>query len=140
MTCCGTCGTSLPPAKPGRQRKWCSERCRKEQYAKACSDCGTRIDGTSPGKSTGRCHPCASKAQDHSQRPDVVKAREIRERIVTMWADGDKISEMARKLQINPDSLGVTMVNMRRYGYDLPYRRTDEQRERMRLGREAAAS
>ena len=139
MTCCGTCGTPLPPIKHGA-RKWCSERCRKEQYAKACSDCGTRIDGTTPGKSKGRCHSCASKAKNYSQRPQSVTARERGARIVAMWGNGDTMGEIARALQTTSGSLGVAMVRMRQDGYDLPYRRTDEQRERMRLAREAAAT
>lgn len=141
MSCCGTCGTSLlPPSKPGPPRKWCSERCRKEQYAKACSGCGTRISGCDPGKSKGRCVSCSEKAQDYSKRPQSVTARERRDRIVVMWANGDKISQMAREMQISPTGMGELMIRMRRAGYDLPYRRTDQQRENMRLGREAVAA
>lgn len=47
------CGAYIPPREPGtggRQRMWCSDRCRKVQYGKDCRNCGKRTDGSN-GKS-----------------------------------------------------------------------------------------
>src|ERR1044072_550897 len=59
MTCQG-CGSELPPNKaPGRPRKWCSERCRKAQYAGTCDTCGGATNGTTPSRGVPtRCATC----------------------------------------------------------------------------------
>lgn len=57
---CHGCGTTLPPSKGPRAKKWCSERCRKAQYAGACIDCGGATDGSNgrgPNASV-RCRAC----------------------------------------------------------------------------------
>jgi hypothetical protein len=63
MSVCQHCGIPLQPSGGNRPRKWCSERCRKRQYDRACSDCGTRIEGCNPGRTKGRCMPCSGKAR-----------------------------------------------------------------------------
>ena len=62
---CQGCGAGLPePKKPGPPRKWCSERCRKSQYAGQCVDCGRLTNGyDGPGKASERCVPCAQAKQ-----------------------------------------------------------------------------
>lgn len=61
---CHGCGATLAPNKaPGRQRKWCSDRCRKVTlYSRSCVDCGVTIN--TDGRVTNanqRCVPCAAK-------------------------------------------------------------------------------
>lgn len=60
MTGCAGCGEPLPVQGRGRQRKWCSERCRKyTSYGGACVDCGARTNGNNgPGKASVRCRSC----------------------------------------------------------------------------------
>jgi hypothetical protein len=61
MSLCVGCDTPLPlePRRPGRRRKWCSDRCRKGQYAGECVDCGAPTNGhDGPGKASTRCAPC----------------------------------------------------------------------------------
>lgn len=69
---CETCGGPLPPPKraSGRRRRFCSERCRKAQYAVPCTDCGGPVDGTTPSmlSATPRCVPCRRKWQHDSRR------------------------------------------------------------------------
>lgn len=64
---CKGCGTALPPKTwQGRDRVWCSERCRKRQYDLTCVECGGRVDGTTPGKIPNLDEPvCASCAAGH---------------------------------------------------------------------------
>lgn len=62
---CQGCSSSLPPNKaPGRERKWCSDRCRKDHlYVRHCLDCGAKLngsDGNGPNASV-RCAQCAPK-------------------------------------------------------------------------------
>lgn len=63
MSVCQGCGTQLPPKTGrGRDRKWCSEKCRKSSYDVECVDCGTRVDGTTPSRFPAdgpRCGACA---------------------------------------------------------------------------------
>jgi transposase len=66
------------------------------------------------------------------------KCREIAEHarrscIQDMWLDGHTMSEIADALGTTLESLGVTMVRMRKQGWDLPYR------YRMENGKRVAA-
>lgn len=66
---CAVCGSEFEwVVKASRPRKYCSERCRKSQYDKACSDCGARIDGTTPGGASGRCRVCAGAERSRRAR------------------------------------------------------------------------
>ncbi len=62
MKCAG-CTAELPPNKaPGPPRKWCSERCRKSQYAGRCVDCGKATNGSDGRgrRAPTRCQDCSS--------------------------------------------------------------------------------
>lgn len=69
---CEGCGAELPPPKraAGRQRKWCSNRCRRVTlYAGSCVDCGNRTDGSEgPGKAAQRCLECSSRHLHENRR------------------------------------------------------------------------
>jgi hypothetical protein len=57
---CKGCGEPLAPKTwQGRDRVWCSERCRKQQYGGTCIDCGAPTDGSNgrPG-APDRCFDC----------------------------------------------------------------------------------
>lgn len=62
---CQGCGTALPPQTwQGRARIWCSDKCRKTQYAGECIDCGKKLngsDGRGPNAAK-RCVQCAGIA------------------------------------------------------------------------------
>jgi DNA-directed RNA polymerase subunit RPC12/RpoP len=78
---CQGCGAKLVPNKgPGPQRKWCSDRCRKNTlYVRFCADCGARLnssDGHGPHAPV-RCPGCASRASGEARKvwtPDAVVA------------------------------------------------------------------
>jgi hypothetical protein len=60
-THCKGCGTELPPKTyKGRDRIWCSQRCRRLHYARKCIDCGgpCNVDGrtTHPNVRCAACH------------------------------------------------------------------------------------
>jgi hypothetical protein len=59
LTCHGCGDRFLWVVKRARVPKWCSERCRRNQYDKQCLYCGVRVSGTDPGRSLGRCTKCA---------------------------------------------------------------------------------
>lgn len=55
------CPNPLPPStRPAPDRKWCSESCRKSQYAAACVDCGAPTSGGEGRKADPRCGHCAN--------------------------------------------------------------------------------
>jgi hypothetical protein len=59
MMTCATCNGPLPAPRRGRPRKFCSERCRKAQYAGTCDTCGGPTDGTTPSRGVAtRCAEC----------------------------------------------------------------------------------
>lgn len=59
---CKGCGGPLPASRGGRPRKWCSDRCRKSQYAQPCVDCGGPTkDGSGGRVAEPRCVPCGNK-------------------------------------------------------------------------------
>lgn len=62
MSVCHGCDTELPPNRaPGRARKWCSERCRKQTlYARPCMDCGAPRTNGSDSAREPRCSACAA--------------------------------------------------------------------------------
>lgn len=54
-----TCRNALPLEQSrGRPKRWCSDRCRKTQYAGICVDCGGPTDGASRGGVAKRCRSC----------------------------------------------------------------------------------
>ena len=119
---CQGCGATGAEQVRGGPRKWCSEKCRKRQYDRACIDCGARTSGTDPGRHGGRCKPCGDAAIDYFARPGSVQARETRERIAAMWQDGQSMREICEALGYSKGHLGVAIWRMRQAGYDVPYR------------------
>lgn len=64
------CSNELPPNNgPGRKRVWCSDRCRRKQYAGTCVDCGALTNGhNGPGKASVRCVPCSNRVTGDERR------------------------------------------------------------------------
>lgn len=62
MSLCVGCDTPLPLeiGRPGKRRKWCSERCRKEAlYSGKCEQCGGKTNGSNgPGTAATVCMDC----------------------------------------------------------------------------------
>lgn len=65
---------------------------------------------------------CANATRDHSAFPQVVAARERRERVVVLWRDGLTMLEICEVIGWTRNSLGGEISRMRQAGYDLPYR------------------
>jgi hypothetical protein len=77
---CKGCGIELVIAAPNR--KWCSEQCRKSQYAHPCQDCGApRTNGSDPN--VRRCLACAAKASGEQRK---VWDRELLIMAIQDWA------------------------------------------------------
>jgi hypothetical protein len=122
---CKGCGVPLPPKTwQGLDRVWCSERCRREQYAGTCIDCGARTNGhDGPGKASTRCIPCANRhIRARGDRADMVRARAKRERIEAMWNQGMLLREIASEMGYSMGYLAAEMNTMRRAGYRVPHR------------------
>jgi hypothetical protein len=68
---CEGCGEVLPPPKrsSGRQRKWCTDRCRKQTlYSRPCIDCGAALNGSDGHKGATRCKPCAARVSGAARK------------------------------------------------------------------------
>lgn len=74
-----------------------------------CPICG----GPMARATRGRCSVCRANAE-HARKSC----------IQDMWHEGRTLAEIAAALDTTVDSLGVTMVRMRRQGWELPYRYT----------------
>lgn len=121
---CGNCGKRIVRrSKYGRPPKWCSDRCRKTAlYSGTCLDCGTRTEGIASGydKEILRCVPCA-QAENHRQV--IAAGKLMREEVAALWAEGKPVAEIGRVLGIKPNSMAARIVEYRREGVPLPYRR-----------------
>lgn len=63
---CESCGVLMTGVRGNR--KFCSERCRKDQYRGECVDCGGKTDGTASGakRPAIRCRVCAARYQSEN--------------------------------------------------------------------------
>lgn len=110
---CARCGHELL----GRQRKWCSDNCRKrafdsDQYRGTCEDCGARTTR----RSYHQCDGCrrAEAARGQLERRLVIAA---------MWGDGLTLPQIAETLETTVNTVGTQIAVMRTEGWELPYRR-----------------
>jgi hypothetical protein len=112
------CGRPIP-ANARSTRKWCSERCRKYDWARRnrrrCVDCGAL---TSTSRTT-RCWDCELRRRDvlRLERWAVIKA---------LWDAGLPMAKMAtfpETGRANANALGVELDRMKKAGVDLPVRR-----------------
>lgn len=127
-THCHGCGTELPPvSRAVHNRKWCSERCRKQTlYGGTCIDCGAPTggsDGRSPNASK-RCVPCGSR---YAAALSVERAAPKRQLIERLWAEGKTSREIAAIVGWGTSQPGTAICILRNRGYNLPHRRTPEQ-------------
>ncbi len=100
-------------------------RARKDSYAGVCVECGGWVSGHAGrnGRSL-RCTTCGSCLGGvRGGRTVAARALPRRERIAVLYRQGMPLAEIAREVGTTVDSLGVTLVRMRRAGWDLPYRR-----------------
>lgn len=116
------------------------QRARKDSYRGTCIDCGAPTNGSAgPSKAPQRCQSCNGKVTGAAATArGRAKAEPRRQRIVAMWHEGCTLREIADALGTTPESIGVTVVKLRREGWDLPYRRGPEQVQNIREGVRAA--
>lgn len=103
--CCG-CGAELP----GRQRKWCSERCRKLHYEDGCIDCGAPAWGN-------RCLSCSLELL-HKKQHIAMTLRRIA--ILEMRAEGMLNTEIATRLKTTLSAVDSDVYRMRADGVEVP--------------------
>lgn len=80
------CTNELEPNRaPGRERKWCSDKCRRAQYAQPCVDCGTLTKNGSDGRvPVPRCVACGTRKSGETRR---VWTRELLIGRIQEWAE-----------------------------------------------------
>lgn len=124
MSTCAGCGTSIPPSRGGPPRKWCSERCRKGQYAEPCERCGAPHGGRANRAGGQRpqryCHSCALIVSGETSRAKHLPRRELIERL---WREGDTARQICEKVGV--PYYKPAIAKWRERGYDLPHRRPD---------------
>jgi hypothetical protein len=129
---CKACWKRLvwrPRNGPGVQRERESQRAWKAAnpdrveamrlaYRGTCVDCGDPTRRST----TERCIPC-----------EIVRRQARFPEIMRRWEAGESIREIAAAMGTTKNSLGVTIVRMRKAGWELPYRYV------MREGKRVAA-
>ena len=119
MDVCQGCGAPIQQAATGGRRLWCSERCRKGQYAGRCIDCGAPTDGSAgPGKAALRCAACdalvsGARTKEHYRRQEETK----RQKVLALLAAGATDREIAQRLGTTPGTASNLIHRLRVYGY-----------------------
>jgi hypothetical protein len=134
---CRGCGVLIHKNWRGPDPKWCSERCRKEQYAGRCIDCGARTsgsDGHGPN-APKRCVACAVPiiAAERARRQRE-EAEPERQRLVARFNDGVTLSALADEFGCSLEAIKGRIFHLRSQGYDLPYRRSQVTIDAIREG------
>lgn len=130
---CKGCGSPLPTREnsSGRQRIWCSERCRKDHtYAGTCIDCGGPTDGTKSGKDR-EPERCISCQRDQNFERDA--------EIIDLWEQGLNGKAIAERLGLRyTHVLGIVKTWRNRHGVPIELHRLggnaeerEERRQRM---------
>lgn len=88
------------------ERKRQQDASYEQRMMHPCAGCGRPVS-----RCAERCRPCF-----------IEHVQEDRRRIVEMWAAGASMREIAAAIGTSKVSLGTTMAEMRRDGWDLPYR------------------
>lgn len=112
---CETCGGDIETR--GTRRRFCSERCRKAQYAGACEVCGAPTNGyNGPGKASRRC-------LEHAEPGLVQRERWLprKQLLADLWHRGLTIPEIAAEMETSHNVVRKLAERMRRQGWDLPY-------------------
>lgn len=108
---CPGCGADLT-GEHGR-RKWCSEACRKSQYAGACRDCGqATYGGRGRAAAAEQCDWCFRKRNDERNR-----------RLVEMWEGGATAKEIGEVLDMSESAVGTWIDRERGRGIPLSLHR-----------------
>lgn len=123
---CKGCGGPLPPQKKyaGRRRQWCSERCRKAQYAASCEECGGPTSGSEGRREHPLCTACAGRRGGEGMK---AKVKQRRDQMAAMYLAGATYGEMSAFLGWK--EVGGELIRMRAAGYDLPHRYKVRQRK-----------
>ena len=138
MTCQG-CGKPVARrSKMGRPPKWCSDRCRKDEYLEPCAKCGAPCNprSNSAGKHFKSC------AQDLSTQRNREIAAPKRKLIERLWSEGLPARQIAERAGWSTASPATTYIAaMRSRGYDLPVRNrgsSEANKQRHATARKAA--
>jgi hypothetical protein len=111
---------STPEQRVGKRAEQ-KRRWDRENTARLYDQCSC---GAQKLKRSEACQACSER-----------QAASVRQGIVEMWAAGMTWGEIGRELGWTKNHLSAEIGRMRRMGYDLPHRRTLEQRTRIREGR-----
>lgn len=86
VTVCETCAITFAVGPVGRMPRFCSDRCRKAQYARPCIDCGAAMNGSNGGgpNAPERCSVCNGRYQGARNR---IWTREKIIKAILAWAD-----------------------------------------------------
>jgi hypothetical protein len=115
------------------KRAWQAEYDRSPAGRARCSRCGELCGAASRRSGVELCRACQLAAYaEHTDQ----QAREYER----LWNEGKTIRQIADALGIPMNSARGFSSKYREAGYDLPYRRTPEQVERIRNGRRAVAA
>lgn len=119
---CLGCGTAIAQPDYGA-RKWCSDRCRKTQYAGACIDCDATLNG-SDGRGPNASKRCPSCQLVIARAVNSERRQCTDQRVADLYRSGLSLRSIAAEIGSTVNSVATRMVRMRSEGWELPYRRT----------------
>lgn len=96
-----------------------------------CIECGGSMGSGSGHRQNrgaiGVCRPCRTAAKEKRWRV-----------IEGLWAEGKTFGQIAAEIGIKGGHLGVELDRMRKAGWNVPYRRTEQQRRNLIAGQKRA--
>lgn len=118
---CDYCGGEFVDRSPAQRRRFCSDRCRRDNFAKnplnrkVCEQCGAPTGQTPKPTAPRLCDDCY---RDERREPRVERAYQIE----AWWAEGLSLYEIAAKLGWTRGTTGGEISRLRDEGFDLPHR------------------
>lgn len=117
---CDGCGESFAYVnRPGRNPRWCSERCRKRTlYGGKCEICGAITNGyDGPGTASDRCSAHNRPAEDHHAKAEV-RTREM----LALRNKGMLNAEIAARMGVSRFAVNAALSRSRlaRFGLAQP--------------------
>lgn len=129
--CAAGCGTPVPLGKRGHPRKWCSDRCRKNQYRLPCLDCGAPCN---PRANCNGQH-CSACARRISGEKGKARGDAIRAEVAALWSEGLTMREINAAMGWKAHSAQARIADYRTRGFrdefPLRHRVSDAGRRRM---------
>ena len=112
---------------------------RRRRYSRECEVCGTLTDGSNgPASAPTRCHEHAIPVP-REERVAHIQAMPRHEEFAAMYRAGASYPELAAHFGVSKGRVSNWLDRLRRYGWELPYRYSEDRRKAAQDGKQVAA-